>query len=876
MSDPVTRLNAALEGRYAIERELGEGGMATVYLADDLKHGRKVALKVLKPELAAVVGAERFLAEIKTTAHLQHPHILPLFDSGEADSFLFYVMPYVEGESLRERLDHEHQLPVEEAVRIAVGVASALDYAHRQGVIHRDVKPANLLIHDGQPVVSDFGIALAVSAGGGSRLTETGLSMGTPHYMSPEQATGDQHVGAATDIYALGCVLYEMLVGEPPYTGSTPQAILGRIITGQPESVSEQRKSVPANVDAAVTKALEKLPADRFATAAALVNALGDATFHTTEPGVSAGADSFPWRNRTLLATALAAVFLIAGAWGWLRSPPGLPVSRLVVALPAEQGMEFQSNRSRLAIAPNGSFFVYSGPAPNGEWQLWLRRFDDLNASPIPGTERGYNPFFSPDGSRLGFAVGGMTLRVVSLSGGPPVTVADSVVGSAGTTWGSDGYLYADGSGPVSLYRVRPFAGAEPEPASTLDTARGETNHLWPEALPNGRGVVFTIDYGGNQAQNLAALDLATGTHHVLIQGAFSRYSPTGHIIYVTAGGTLMAVPFDQDELTLIGDPVAIAEGLDLRTGDAADVAISHTGTLMYTTRPQLGEITELVWVDRSGSITVIERSEARLSRPALSPDGTCIAVGQSVAGRAQVWIKQLPEGPFSQFTLLGGSGPAWTPDGLSLAFGSRRIALSDLFVREADGTAEATLLQDGTGLMSNVSYSPDQAWIVYWEDGTIYAAEVGADIGDRVSLESRIVDYGGVSISPNGRWVAYASAQSGESEVYVAPAPFPDESATRWLVGAGSFPVWARSGTELFYRSGDGVMVAAQVLGGPSFGLGRQEELFSMSEYVGQFDVDLDAQRFVMVRQLLGVTLTPNLVVVQNFFEELKERVPN
>ncbi len=231
-ADSTTRLNAALEGRYRIGHELGKGGMATVYLADDLKHERKVALKVLKPELAAVVGADRFLAEIKTTANLQHPHILPLFDSGEADGLLFYVMPYVGGESLRDRLDREHQLPVDDAVRISTHLAEALDYAHRQGVIHRDIKPANVLLQDGKPVISDFGIALAVDAAGGGRLTETGLSLGTPHYMSPEQATGDTQVGPATDTYALGCVLYEMLVGEPPHTGSTPQAILGKIITG--------------------------------------------------------------------------------------------------------------------------------------------------------------------------------------------------------------------------------------------------------------------------------------------------------------------------------------------------------------------------------------------------------------------------------------------------------------------------------------------------------------------------------------------------------------------------------------------------------------------------------------------------------------------
>ena len=212
MPDPIPRLNAALSGRYTIERQLGEGGMATVYLARDEKHNRKVALKVLKPELAAVVGAERFLAEIQTTANLQHPHILPLFDSGEADSFLFYVMPYVEGETLRDRLDRA----VDEAVQIAKNVAEALDYAHERGVIHRDIKPANILLQAGKPVISDFGIALAVGVAGGGRLTETGLSLGTPHYMSPEQATGEMSVGAATDVYALGCVLYEMLVGEIP------------------------------------------------------------------------------------------------------------------------------------------------------------------------------------------------------------------------------------------------------------------------------------------------------------------------------------------------------------------------------------------------------------------------------------------------------------------------------------------------------------------------------------------------------------------------------------------------------------------------------------------------------------------------------------
>ena len=219
MTDPLSRLSAALADKYRIERELGAGGMATVYLAQDLKHDRKVALKVLRPELAAVIGAERFLSEIKTTANLQHPHILPLFDSGEADSFLFYVMPYVEGETVRDRISREKQLPVADAVRITTEVAAALDYAHRHGVIHRDIKPENILLHDGSALVADFGIALAASKAGGTRMTETGMSLGTPHYMSPEQAMGEREITARTDVYALGCVAYEMLMGEPPFTG---------------------------------------------------------------------------------------------------------------------------------------------------------------------------------------------------------------------------------------------------------------------------------------------------------------------------------------------------------------------------------------------------------------------------------------------------------------------------------------------------------------------------------------------------------------------------------------------------------------------------------------------------------------------------------
>src|SRR4051794_26284566 len=282
MPELVNRLQVALADRYRIEGEIGAGGMATVYLAHDLRHERKVALKLLRPELSAVIGAERFLAEIKLTANLQHPHILPLFDSGEADSHLFYVMPFVEGESLRALLNREKQLPVAEAVRIAGEVASALDYAHRHGVVHRDIKPENILLHDGRALVADFGIALAASKAGGNRMTETGMSLGTPHYMSPEQAMGERDITARSDIYALGCVLYEMLTAEPPFSGSTAQAIVARVLTESPRPILPQRHTIPPHVEAAVLTALEKLPADRFGTAAEFAEALKDKSYTST------------------------------------------------------------------------------------------------------------------------------------------------------------------------------------------------------------------------------------------------------------------------------------------------------------------------------------------------------------------------------------------------------------------------------------------------------------------------------------------------------------------------------------------------------------------------------------------------------------------
>jgi eukaryotic-like serine/threonine-protein kinase len=381
------RLDAALGDRYRVERELGAGGMATVYLAHDLKHDRKVALKVLKPELAAVIGAERFLREIKTIASLQHPHILGLIDSGEVDGTAFYVMPFVEGESLRDLLKREKQLPIADAVRIATEVAAALDYAHRHGVIHRDIKPENILLHDGQALVADFGIALAVSTAGGTRMTETGMSLGTPHYMSPEQALGEREITARSDVYALGCVLYEMLVGEPPFTGPTAQAIIAKVMTAEPVSLATLRRTVPFPVESAVLTALQKLPADRFATAARFAEALTSTAVpaqldNTAHAGAATGWRS-PGVRGAILVVAAAAIAAIAFLVGRMRQT-GSSVDHVafVQRTFASQAV-FTARFTR-----DGETIVYSAAAEGNTPRIYVIRSEspEPRALSAPGT----------------------------------------------------------------------------------------------------------------------------------------------------------------------------------------------------------------------------------------------------------------------------------------------------------------------------------------------------------------------------------------------------------------------------------------------------------------------------------------------------------
>ena len=642
--------------------------MATVYLADDLKHERKIALKVLKPELAAVVGAERFLAEIKTTANLQHPHILPLHDSGEADSFLFYVMPYVEGESLRERIDRDKQLPVEEAVQITTAVAHALQHAHDRGIVHRDIKPANILMQDGQPVVADFGIALAVGAAGGSRLTETGLSVGTPFYMSPEQATGDQQVGPPSDTYALAAVLYEMLVGDPPYIGSTAQAVLGKIIAGAPVSATQIRKSVPLNVDAAITKALEKLPADRFTGAQGFAKALADRGFrHGEEALTGAAAGVGPWNRLTVAMTSVAALATLAFGWSLLRPEPPQPMSRQVLSTEGWAGMSVEFGLYG-AIAPDGSSMILpvgSGPGV----QLALKMRGSTEITPIVGTEGGRTVVYSPDAQWIAYTIG-TDLFKRPLVGGAPVRLAQDADDALNSTlaWLDDGtILYEQGLITGQQRRIVQIPEDGGEPLVVFTPEEGAGTPSWMQGLPGGRGALVAICGPGVAAcgdnLELYVVDLRDLSSELILEKVLRAwYAPTGHLVYVQDDGALFAVPFDLDALAITGGAIPLFDGVSA-TPSRAQMQLAADGTLLYVEGAgRRVALRQLLVVDLDGNEEALVLAPQSIGGVGWSPDGQSVVYDSE----GQIYTYNVALGTIPRQLTFEGTNlrPVYSPDG--------------------------------------------------------------------------------------------------------------------------------------------------------------------------------------------------------------------
>ena len=881
MTEITERLSTAIADRYVIERELGQGGMATVYLAHDVKHDRKVALKVLRPELAAVIGAERFLQEIKVTANLQHSHILPLYDSGAAEGFLFYVMPYVEGETLRTLLAREKQLGVDEAVDLACKVASALEHAHKQGVIHRDIKPDNILIREGDPVVADFGIALALSHAGGSRLTETGLSIGTPQYMSPEQAMGDRELDARSDVYSLATVLYEMLTGDPPYTGSTAQAIVAKVITEKAPPVTAVRDTVPNHVAAAIQQALSKLPADRFRSAAEFAEALvtpGAVMMPgTREVGMAPARRPRDWRTIGLAAGLVVAVLVAAAGWLSALRRPAPPVQRFELAVADEHRIAPMFGLP-LDISPDGQRYVFVGPSDQGR-QLWLRDLDRLEPIPLGGTTGATAPRFSPDGRWIAF-VADQRLKKVPVTGGPPITLADSANTTvASIAWvGGESILFTHGS--WGIHRV-PAAGGVAEPVVAIDSGTG--GYFFPDVLPGGRSALVTRCTDQCGSMTVSTLDLETGEVTSLVEDAARAwYLPTGHVAYVNREGAVFAAPFDVSGLRMAGAAVPVADGVRTQLRIVPEMTISASGSLLY--RGGIAGGLQLAWVDRRGQARNVDPEWTGIFyTPSLSPDGRFATVAVSGAGTQDVWVKVLDAGPASRLSFEGtvNERPGWSPDGSRVIYVSNRAGTKRLYARRADGGGRDSLLLEHANGIEQALWSPDGRWLVFRVGGAdgirdIYAIRPGVD-SVPTPLVTTPADAYAPALSPDGRWLAYVSTESGQPEVFVVP--FPDAQAARWQVSArgGSSPVWSPDGAELFYVDGAGNLVAAAVASRAPFALGQQEVLFSMSDfspdvYHHAFAVHPDGERFLVIR-LLTEGSDANLILVQNWFEEIRGR---
>ena len=869
----VARLTTALNDRYRIERELGAGGMATVYLAHDLKHERDVAIKVLHPDLGAALGADRFLSEIKTTAKLQHPHILPLLDSGAADGLLYYVMPYVRGETLRARLERERQLPIADALRIAREVASALEHAHRQGIIHRDIKPENILLQDGAAVVADFGIALAVQSAGGARMTQTGLSLGTPQYMSPEQAMGERTLDARSDIYALGAVTYEMLAGEPPFTGSSTQAIVAKVLTERPTPLRIVRDTVSPGVEAAVLQALAKLPADRPESARHFADALAGATAATTEGVASLSSDAIRVSN-TRVRTAIALMAVVTAlcalttVWLWRdRSAGSAAAPRLHATLTLSRNANDQL-LDRPVIAPDGHAVAVIMADSTGTSTLRVRRLDSAEVMVLPGTEGASFPMWSPDSRSIAFFVG-RTLYRVDASGGKPQRLVEVGVPRTNGQWLTDDLIV------VSVVETDAYQAISVRDGRKGDFYAGETNtdiveRVW--AAGDGRRAIVRlvsssadtsyrydlVEYSGYRATRVRRLESLTK----FADGVSTGFIPADGRYVVAREGAVWQSEFDPETMELKGELRALLPGVGFGGWD-----VSPRGHLVFH-QDQMPAVRMLL-LDHTGA-TVAQVGETaddpidNFYGPRYSPDGRSVAYEwHNGANRGDLWRMDLTtmrpirqtrdESHHNAFV-------AWSPDGKQMVFESTRDG-NDLFVRNADGSTDRRIpLRMETGFPSD--WSADGGTILFGDKangGDVYATTPRGDSAWKV-LSSDATEMQAV-FSPDGKWIAYVSdEQNRRFEVFLRRWPITDE---KWLVSTagGDSPRWRGDGKELYFlRKQAGplskLFAVDVTLSSPTPVIGAERLLFER-RFAGvglnlrsavNYDVRKDGQQFVAV----------------------------
>jgi eukaryotic-like serine/threonine-protein kinase len=893
--------------RYLIEREVTRpGGMARVFVARDRKHDRLVALKVLAAEPVIGMGRERFLREIRITARLNHPRILPLHDSGEFAGLPYYVTPFIDGETLRDRLDRERVLPVEVAVGTTCQVAAALEYAHRQGVIHRDMKPENILLRAGEVLVADFGIAHAVwvAAGAeptGDRLTAAGITLGTPAYMSPEQAAGDRGPDGRSDIYSLAAVLYEMLVGEPPHTGPDIRAVLARVLTDPVRPVRATRESVPSDLDAVLQKALAKLPADRFQTAAEFASALRDALSSPAGQDRRIGPRRrLSWlriRGRPLMVSVGKLTLLTAGAViatsSWLKHHPGdgagsQSVRRWNIVLPDSAPLAFLGaapfglGRASLTISPDGSRLVYVAQRGAGT-QLYLRALDQLDAVPLPGTEGAYQPFFSPDGRWIGFFAG-RELKKVAVVGGPAVTLA-LVREPLGGVWASDErILVADFQGYRSSWI--PSAGGAAQPATRWTGPR----LVHPDLVPTGRSTTEWVLTGSN-AGLLYLGSLITGELFVLTRdgavhpeqldpskaffGTNPRYLRSGHIAYFTSSGVLMTFPFDAVRRRVLGPPKPALQGVRLEAPEGgSQLTVSEDGTLVYAPGDN-ARLSVLAWVDHTtGRVDTLQFPRAGYGPFALSPDGRrLVARIIPASGPAEIWVLGLEDGERTHVPVAGMPGVTlrWWPDGDGVLFAE--YAASG---RPQDGVLVHQWLSQ-YGRRDTIARG-----VIHFDasrSGNLLAVAAFPAPGLRMesldrSAEPVQIPTGPVAFprfSPDARWIAYTDWSPEEVEVKVVRITPPGIPHTL-SVNGGEEPTWTPDGRTVVYRNGE-QWLAVTISASGDLRTSRPHLVFQ-GPYLQvpgmSHDISSDGRRQLV---LLGSPelATRRLVVVTNWFAELR-----
>ena len=813
----LTRLTAALADRYRLERELGAGGMATVYLAHDLRHERDVAIKVLLPELAAALGGERFLAEIKTTARLSHPHILPLLDSGASDGFLYYVMPLVTGETLRSRLERERQLPIDDALRIAREVADALSAAHALGIIHRDIKPENILLQGGHALVADFGIALAVQSAGGARMTQTGLSLGTPQYMSPEQAMGERTLDARADVYALGAVTYEMLAGDPPFTGSSVQAIVARLLAERPTPIRTLRDTVSPAVEEEVLRALAKLPADRPATAQAFADALGAASAmsfthaRVASPAAPPMSSSVAWMSGSSGKVAFALLLGVALLEGVAildskrRAAAVTGPSMYDAALPDSAPMSpsatvgaigFGTTGGNLSLAPDGSFLVYRVQRGDSA-QLWYRSLVDASARPIPGTSGATRPRVSPDGRQVAFLAGDRTM-IVPIAGGEPRRLME---GDQPVTlqWVSPTRLFAITGGGFK------FTWVDPEVGKIEDRSIGRfTRCVFGQWLAdeekllcsfNETAVLVDPKTGESWPLRTRTADGAAGA---AVSGASFQLVGPDHIIYVSLDGELRGARFDSKS-KLLGRSVALVKGVDRDAVGAASIDLAESGLLAFV--PSSGVLdARLVTLREGGAPAALpverasflrfdmSRDRRRLAAVVATPEGNELRVYDLRSGQRQTWLRAVN----IKFPLWDRSGDRLvvhveTSDGAALLYGSPSSAVAPDTLMRGANTVEA---------FDALDFAADH--ILLARDGqtsTIYRI----DLSKRpIVIDTVFTDAVYATVSPDGRHLAWHPSSG--SGLFVSE--YPGRLEKQQVASIGLEPQWL-SNTELIYRSG-------------------------------------------------------------------------